>query len=177
MAKVDTATRPEGHDVPNRANLDRYKDRAGIQRAEGPERTAAERPPRIAGPTHDAGGSRELASEDAYYRDAAGIRRIVRKGDPIPVGYELIEDDGEPPVAEAPGEPDVLGQEPGADVSYDDQTVSELKAEVERRNADRDEEDQIAVEGTGSGGNVTKPDLVAELEYDDKVRGDKEPEE
>lgn len=43
--------------------------------------------------------------------------------------------------------------------SYDDQTVEELQAEADRRG--------LTVEGTGTGGNVLKSDLVAALQADD----------
>ncbi|MCX5119220.1 SAP domain-containing protein [Micromonospora sp. NBC_00362] len=47
---------------------------------------------------------------------------------------------------------------------YEALTVPKLKAEIERRNADRDEADRVSSEGR-------KPDLVAALEADDKAGG------
>lgn len=47
---------------------------------------------------------------------------------------------------------------------YKDQKVEDLKAEVDRRNATRDEDNQIVVAGKGN-----KPDLVAALEADDET--------
>lgn len=47
-------------------------------------------------------------------------------------------------------------------VGYESQTVDELKAEIDRRNARRETEDQIVPDGT------KKADLVAALEADDK---------
>lgn len=159
-----TETRPEGHIIPGRAELSRYQDDAGVTRAD------SGRPPRAVGPTHHTGDDRPIAKEDAYYRDAAGIRRIVRGGDRVPLGFELIEDeDKTPETARAPGEPDLLGLQGGGD--YAGQNKDVLAAEVERRNADRDEEDQIEVEGTGRDGNVLKDDLVAALEADDEAHG------
>jgi hypothetical protein len=56
------------------------------------------------------------------------------------------------PVVHAGKEPEVEG--------YDSHTVADLKAEIERRNADRPEEDLIPAQGN-------KPDLIAALEADD----------
>jgi hypothetical protein len=53
------------------------------------------------------------------------------------------------------------------DGDYEDAPKPALEAEIERRNADRDDDEKIVVEGTGNNGNVIKDDLVAALEKDD----------
>lgn len=60
-------------------------------------------------------------------------------------------------------------EEDDAAPGYGKRTVEDLTAEVELRNADRGEDDQIAVTGTGKDGNVRKADLVAALEADDQA--------
>lgn len=179
MAETETHVRPEGHEVPGRAKLERYTDEAGVRRADsGPP----QRPPRVAGPTHDAGDKRPVAEQDSFARDAAGIRRIVRQGDPIPPGFTLLDEDGEPVAATSAAEPDTSGQtapsaaEPTGDgtepqpvpeqpqQAYADRTVEELTAEVERRRAAGRE---IEVTGSGRRGAVKEGDLVAALEADD----------
>lgn len=46
-------------------------------------------------------------------------------------------------------------------------TVEELEALVEERNATREEGERMTVEGTGANGRVLKKDLVAALKADD----------
>lgn len=188
-ADIDTQTTPEGHRVPGRANLDRYRDDAGVQRADagerGPdERPRAARPPRAAGPTHDAGGDQEIAERDSYALDGAGIRRIVRQGDPVPQGFTLLDEDG-PATTDAAGDVDPQGQQAPsaqqpegeqqqegegegegeqAQPEYADRTVQELDAEVGRR---REAGRTIDVTGSGKRGAVVQGDLVAALEADD----------
>lgn len=58
------------------------------------------------------------------------------------------------------------------DSGYAGMKVADLKAELERRNADRDEESQIEVEGTGKNGAVLGKDIAAALEADDAASSD-----
>jgi hypothetical protein len=60
---------------------------------------------------------------------------------------------------------DVDGSAPAEADGYDDQKVADLKAEIERRNSDRDEADQIPSDGK-------KAELVAALEADDEAQAD-----
>lgn len=53
-------------------------------------------------------------------------------------------------------------------VSYSDMTAKQLMAEIDRRNADRDADSQIVLEGK------KKSDAVAALEADDEANGDDE---
>jgi hypothetical protein len=53
---------------------------------------------------------------------------------------------------------------------YSKMSAKELKAEIDRRNADRAEEDHIVLEGT------KKSDAVAALEADDEAHADDEEE-
>jgi len=53
------------------------------------------------------------------------------------------------------------------DKGYAGLSPDELKAEVEKRNADREDDARIEITGTGANGNVKKGDLVAALEADD----------
>ena len=55
---------------------------------------------------------------------------------------------------------------------YQAMKVADLRAELERRNADRDEDAQITVEGTGKNGAVLGKDIVAALEADDAASSD-----
>lgn len=55
---------------------------------------------------------------------------------------------------------------------YASMKVADLKAELERRNADRDEDAQITVEGTGKNGAVLGKDIAAALEADDAASDD-----
>lgn len=161
----DTETRPEGHRVPARAELERYEDDAGISRADS---GTPDRPPRIISPTHDAGADLKRAERDSYALDTAtGVRRIVRQGDPIPPSFELLEE-GEPEVAESPAEPDKLGLAANASEGYSSSKKAELEAEANRRG--------LEVEGTGSEGAVTKDDLVRALEQSDEQRQGEQPE-
>jgi hypothetical protein len=59
--------------------------------------------------------------------------------------------------------------EPANDAApaYGKQKLADLQALVDDRNADRDDDDVITVEGTGKDGKVVKTDLVAALEADD----------
>lgn len=64
--------------------------------------------------------------------------------------------------------PDNLGDGGSdSDKGYDGQKTDELQAEVDKRNADREDDDLIEVTGTGKDGRVLKADLVAALEADD----------
>lgn len=56
------------------------------------------------------------------------------------------------------------------EVQYSDLTVADLKAEIDARNEDRDDEDKISKDGN-------KGDLVAALELDDEVYGDEDDDE
>lgn len=51
----------------------------------------------------------------------------------------------------------------GQVVGYSESTVKELRAEIDARNTDRDEDDQIVPDGKN------KPDLVAALQADDEA--------
>jgi hypothetical protein len=56
------------------------------------------------------------------------------------------------------------GTDPGAGAEgYEAMKVADLKAEIERRNADRDEADRVPVDGK-------KADLVAALQADDATK-------
>lgn len=55
-----------------------------------------------------------------------------------------------------------------ADRDYEGASRVSLEAEIQRRNAERDEDDKIVPEGTGKGGNVIKDDLVIALAEDDE---------
>jgi hypothetical protein len=55
---------------------------------------------------------------------------------------------------------------------YQDMKIADLKAELERRNAERDEDGQIQVEGTGKNGAVLGKDIAAALEADDAASDD-----
>jgi hypothetical protein len=128
---------------------------------------------RQVGPTHTALKEKtmnRIAKRDTYgIEDVGGaeVRRQVKAGDPIPPNIKVDEDDvivrdgPEPvaPVAQVDG-----GQADADAVPYDQRSVEDLEAEVERRRADGRE---ITVEGTGKGGNVVKDDLVAALEAAD----------
>lgn len=92
---------------------------------------------------------------EAEQPNAGGTRNAVEGSTTVvrPPGNSLNADgDGE-------GEP--------IEADYDEQSKDKLLAEVERRNADRPEDEKIVVEGTGSNGNVVKDDVVAALEEDD----------
>ena len=66
---------------------------------------------------------------------------------------------------------DVAGSDGGEDEGNAlPSTVPGLEAEVEKRNADREDGDRIEVTGTGKDGKVLKKDLVAALEADDAAR-------
>lgn len=66
-----------------------------------------------------------------------------------------------------------LDGEPAAEASrYEGMKVADLKAELERRNADRDEDGQILVEGSGKNGAVVGKDIIAALEADDAASTD-----
>jgi hypothetical protein len=58
------------------------------------------------------------------------------------------------------------------DESYSTWDAKELQAEIAKRNEGRDEENQIAPEGTGKDGRLRKADLVAALEADDEANAD-----
>lgn len=81
--------------------------------------------------------------------------------------------DEEAEAAEAQSEPsevwgdDEREESADDDEGYESKSVAELEEEVERRNASRDEDDKIVVNGTGANGNVVKADLVSALENDD----------
>lgn len=47
-------------------------------------------------------------------------------------------------------------------------TADDLRAEIERRNEGRADDDLIVPEGTGAGGKVTKADLEAAIRADDE---------
>jgi len=57
--------------------------------------------------------------------------------------------------------------EPDGQVAYSKQNVPDLEAEIERRNNDRADDDQIVVGGKGN-----KADLVAALEADDAAHAE-----
>lgn len=71
-----------------------------------------------------------------------------------------------PSVEDFDNEEDAATEEDEETVDYNDWTVARLKEEINRRNEDRDEDDEIVPDGTN------KPDLVAALEADDE--GDEE---
>jgi pyruvate/2-oxoglutarate dehydrogenase complex dihydrolipoamide acyltransferase (E2) component len=119
-----------------------------------------------------------IAKQDTHAYDGVGVRRFVRAGDPLPPGLEPADPD-QFYVREEPGRTGPAGALTGTTAStaelppdpeplpppYDGHTVEDLEREVARRMAGgRD----ITVEGTGSGGNVVKDDLVAALEADDE---------
>jgi len=79
----------------------------------------------------------DVVDEDAY--EVLDKESVDHNGDPLP-GL-------------------VAGQEPEP-TGYEAATVADLKAEITRRNADRDEADQVSPQGN-------KPDLIAALEADD----------
>jgi hypothetical protein len=87
-----------------------------------------------------------IAKEDVVVHDPnLGIDRKLIAGQPVPP--DLV---------------DVYRKETGdgsGSRSYDDQTVEDLQAEVDRRG--------LEVEGTGKDGKVVKADLVKALEADD----------
>ena len=62
--------------------------------------------------------------------------------------------------------------ESSAPEGYAAMKVADLKAELERRNADRDEDAQITVEGTGKNGAVLGKDIAAALDADDATSDD-----
>lgn len=72
---------------------------------------------------------------------------------------------------DAPADDDTEGGE-DSQPAYGDMKVEQLEAEVDARNADRDDDSVIEVTGTGQGGKVLKKDLVAALEADDDTEGD-----
>lgn len=93
----------------------------------------------------------------AHDKDTGWVRPI-RPGE-LPHGnYEEVEGD----VLDANYDPVAPYRfEEGPEVEgYEAATVAALKAEIERRNHDRDEDDQISTQGN-------KPDLIAALEADD----------
>ncbi|MEU5668955.1 SAP domain-containing protein [Micromonospora sp. NPDC047753] len=57
--------------------------------------------------------------------------------------------------------PDTGSESSPAAEGYEAMKVADLKAEIERRNADRDEADRVSSEGR-------KPDLIAALQADDE---------
>lgn len=65
------------------------------------------------------------------------------------------------------GDAPEVGAENETGKGYKDMKPEELEAEVEKRNADREDDARIEVTGTGANGNVKKGDLVAALEADD----------
>lgn len=58
--------------------------------------------------------------------------------------------------------------EPDEEVGYSDWTAKQLMAEIERRNANRDESEHIVLEGK------KKADAVSALEADDEAHADEE---
>lgn len=66
------------------------------------------------------------------------------------------------------------GDDDTEDKGYAGLSPDELKAEVEKRNADREEGARIEIKGTGANGNVKKGDLVAALEADDATASESE---
>lgn len=110
------------------------------------------------------------------------LARVV--GQPVPVGDTRATNAGRPEGADHPRNfanskvdaermfTDDVNDGDGVDdeadeVSYDDMTKSELKDEIDRRNADRDEDDHLSKSGN-------KADLVARLEDDDEAAGSSE---
>lgn len=133
------------------------------------------------------------AQKDVICVDLAGIERLVAFGADIPAGWEYVRDSDATGLAPDAGAPRTIGnvdaaaeravriaaeadraaagaaaarvQVDGGDQKpYRDRTVEDLEDEVARREAAGR---AIEVEGTGSGGNVVKDDLVAALEADD----------
>lgn len=90
---------------------------------------------------------RPIADRDVVVQAEGGNHRRIRAGKPIPP--DLVE-----LYREAVGEGSA-----GEGPAYEEQSVEDLQAEVDRRELD--------VEGSGAGGNVVKADLVAALEADD----------
>ncbi|MDF9716029.1 hypothetical protein, partial [Nocardioides sp. ChNu-99] len=88
---------------------------------------------------------------------------LRRQYDAVPDGYTLLDTDPLDPSG-VPLPPVYATPEPAAEQEkgYSDRSVADLKTEIERRNADRPEDQHIAVDGKG-----LKPDLVAALENDD----------
>jgi hypothetical protein len=81
---------------------------------------------------------------------------------PVDSGYELTVGvevpDGDTRATAALGSVPSGGEE--TDQSYEDMTVAELKAEIDRRNSDPDREEALSKSGN-------KDDLIATLEEDD----------
>lgn len=61
------------------------------------------------------------------------------------------------------------GDEADSPEGYQALDKGALEAEVEKRNADRDDDAKIEVAGSGANGNVVKADLIAALEADDEA--------
>lgn len=112
--------------------------------------------------------------------DNLSIDRRIIAGQPVPpdlvaayrnvVGDERADANPGDPAAEigAPYEPPVDPTDDRVVGDYEDSNAETLEAEVARRRAAGRE---IDVEGTGSGGNVVKADLVAALKSDDESGG------
>lgn len=102
-------------------------------------------------------------------------------GDAQRLGFNLDLDGGEPSPSEVEsedetGEDEELDEAAEAepeedDWSYDDLTKAELKAEIDARNAELDEDDQIVPEGS------KKDDLIAALVANDDAAKDEDDEE
>lgn len=115
--------------------------------------------------------SRQLDPENLTEDDVEYVRvRPLLRQDFIRQGY------GDPLDPEYPGlvSSDSEDDEDEETSNYSSMDKAELEAEVESRNEDRLDEDKIVVEGTGSGGKVTKKDLLAALEADDADDDDDE---
>jgi hypothetical protein len=103
---------------------------------------------------------------------AQGAGRAAEEGEAPDVAG--VASPGDPGVAQDPlagleEQPDTAAREAPAhgtesQSEYKAQDKADLQDEIDRREAEGRE---IPVEGTGSGGNVTKPDLVRALEADD----------
>lgn len=102
---------------------------------------------------------------------------ILSDGTNVARAGQLPTDLGHPPKPSSETDP---ARAQGGDSALDDEGYSDwdakaLKAEIARRNEDRDEDSQIVPEGSGTEGRLRKGDLVAALEADDAANaGDDE---
>lgn len=109
--------------------------------------------------------SRPLSKDDAkYVADRPWLIDEAKQ-----VGYDVRYAKGATPVKEPePVEPEEAEEDveesegEQEDVDYESMTIQQLKDEIESRNEERDEDDQIVVDGT------KKQDFIDALEADDE---------
>lgn len=113
--------------------------------------------------------TKKLSDDDRLYLESRGMQRELDENVMHLMGggaNETAPDEGvetEAPAAEAT----TAAPESAEAVTvsaYEGVTVADLKTEIERRNADRDDETKITVEAPGN-----RPELVSALEADDKT--------